>query len=292
MASWRPYLERGVAMFRAEPFLTVILFLGFWTPQALGWLVARSMARSGFHSTDVAAASLVAAIPIVVLSPAFASGVMSLFGEALRGREAGWSAFRDGLGRYYWRVAGAFLLFMLVTLLISIPVGITAAGAGLATSAATTVAQPSLAGVLSIAHHPALAIVALAGLAIQFLVLYWSPAVALGDRHVFAAVASSLRFAVRQWKPTLAAVVLNGIVMTLVFGGLRLLAPEAAPGMGAAPGATELAAQAATVSALVATTLAVMAQAIWQAVYRSCLWAFYQGAGGNVDPAAGAPAGP
>lgn len=284
MASWRPHLQRGVAVFRAEPVLTVVLFLALWIPQALGWLVVRSMTRSGFQVQEVVSAALGFAIPLLIVSPAFAGGVMSLFSAAVRGSEAGWAAFREGLGRYYWRVVGAFLLFIVVSLLVTIPVGLTAARLSLPTSVAASATRPSLALLPILARDPVLIVFALGALAIHFFVLYWSPAVALGDRGVFGGIASSVRFAARRWGFTLAAVIANVVVMGLITDGVRLVSPGAAAPLDGASDPLAMAVRAMSLTAFAVTTVAALLQAIWQALYRSVLWSVYEGAGGNAGP--------
>lgn len=281
----RPYLTRAIETFRSEPALAGALFLGLWVPQAVGWLLARGVARAGFQAAEAAGAAALVSLPFMLAAPAFAGGVMAMFGEAVRGRAAGWEAFRDGTGRYYWRIVGGWALVVTIAVLVTAPVFAAAArGAArdLAPSLGTLGAAPSVRLLEAVVREPALAVPFLVGLLIDFLFVYWAPALVLGQRTTFAAAASSMRFAVRAWLPTLLAVLANLAVTGALRAGVGALVPGALAPFDAAPPALQAAAKAATVAALGVTTAAVLLQAIWEALYRSYLWTLYHGAGGNA----------
>lgn len=281
----RPYLARAFAMFRSEPALALALFVGLWVPQAVGWLLARGVAQAGFHQAEAAGAAALVSLPFAIAAPAFAGGVMALFGEAVRGRTAGWDAFRDGTARYYWRVLGGWTLVVTIAVLVTGPVFAAVArrqavelGSGLPGLAAA----PSLELVRAVLAEPALAVPFLVGLLIDFLFVYWAPAVVLGERTTFAAAASSMRFAVRAWLPTVLAVLANFLVAGALHAGVRALVPGALVPFDEGPLALGQAARAATVAALGVTSAAVLLQAVWEALYRSYLWTLYHGAGVNA----------
>jgi len=72
-------------------------------------------------STDYSGLVSMLVLAIFVCAPAVASGIVSQADAATRDEEAGLSRFWGGLGVYYWRIVGAYLLIGILGVLVSIP---------------------------------------------------------------------------------------------------------------------------------------------------------------------------
>ena len=95
-------------------FMPAVLIVG--VAQGIGLWLTSAVARWAQDRASVGpmpewAGSLwLLGMGILACTPAAVSGFMTLADRALEGTEEGWRDIIDGAGKYYWRIAGGFLL--------------------------------------------------------------------------------------------------------------------------------------------------------------------------------------
>lgn len=293
---WQGWIGQGAELARTRRGLWVAVFLVSWLPGLVMWLLSRTLLRS--VTQDPSGAGLLFLVVIVgaVAGIAAASGEMGLFRNAVRGEPVDWSAFAGSLGTYFWRIAGIYVLVFLASLAVSIPLGFSAASGVTSGSLPLPGSSADISALTGLVKAvPVAAVILVAQVAGRFLMTYWGPAVALGGRTVFAGIAESARFAVRELGFTLAALVASAIAGWIV----SLVADAIAPGAVRAqflPPATPIndlggaLARSGSGAALAALTVHAILATVWLVYYRTTLWvAFARGAG--EAPGAGAAAG-
>lgn len=272
--SIRETLRSAVELVRRAPAIPLYLILMYWLPPTATWLAMRLLLAAGGGDPRQA---LPIGFVVLVAAPGYASGLMTLFRAAVRGEPIERETFLSGAGTYYSRVLGAAALQFVVTFFLSAPVAALALhGAG----SQTVDVLPAAGGVTwglgtlrLVQSHPEMLILVLGAIAIQFVSLYWAPAVALGDLGVTGGLAASMRAAVQRWPITLALVVANALATSILDAVSRFIGPAPEPGVTwPPPGA--IVAQG-SLAALLASTVVAVLWGAWQAYYRAFIWCAY-----------------
>ncbi|MBT9258580.1 MAG: hypothetical protein KM310_02290 [Clostridiales bacterium] len=181
----------------------------------------------------------------LVAAPAYGSGLMALFRQVHEGERPSLETFMREAGTYYWRIAGGGLLFALLVFFLG---GFLVAGG-------------PAAGVLRALFLPFLVF-------IRMVALYWSPAVALGDRTVLGGIQASTRMALLHWLPTLLLVLVDvglaeGFSSLSGAGGMASGLGSDAEGWLQRPSFLRVAA-------------VILLQGSWQLYFRMVVWTFFR----------------
>jgi hypothetical protein len=121
---------------------------------------------------------MIVLVGVAVFAPAAVSGLASLGRAAVERETSGWRDVWQGLGTYYWRIVGFYVLACLAVVALAIPLGVY----GLAAAAR---------GVIEAALLP----LRIIGLVPQYLVTPWLAIVALDGVGLFTSIGGAVRFA-------------------------------------------------------------------------------------------------
>lgn len=153
-------------------------------------------------------ATLLSLMVLLMLAffPALSSGLMVMCRETVLQGQASWQAFQNGLGNFYWRLVGGFLLLMLASGLLMLPFisGVQPGLEQLSSLPSSGVNPPSIEGLeFPSGFQRQLLFMLLFQLILIFSVSMWQPAVAFADTGILAGIDQSLRFVFAHFLPVL-----------------------------------------------------------------------------------------
>ncbi|MDI3269263.1 MAG: hypothetical protein QJR00_00985 [Bacillota bacterium] len=248
--AWEKSRGQGLLWFLLAAMHLFSLLLGYGLLLVAARMIQQGAASDGTLLQALGSLSLTLFLLVAVMAPAWGSGLMALFRQVQEGERPSFASFARHTGTYYWRFAGgALLFFFFYGVLRSL-----ALGGG---------SSPWIVKALFFGLF----------LFFRMITLYWSPAVAMGNRTTLGGVHASTQMALGAWLPT-ALLVLGDTGVVLAFqrlGGIALIGG----GFSLADLASEVEGRLQWYPFWAGVVLSFL-MGLWELYFRTTVWTFFR----------------